>query len=61
MPKKPKAGRNQKAAGKKAPPKTAKSQRERFIETTRAIGVDESGKEFARALKKIAAPKRKAR
>ncbi len=30
-----------------------KSQSERFIETARAIGVDESGKEFERVLKKI--------
>jgi hypothetical protein len=30
-----------------------KSQSERFIETARMLGVDESGKEFDRALKKI--------
>jgi hypothetical protein len=39
---------------KKAKPKEKeKSQRERFIETAREIGVDESGKEFERALKRI--------
>jgi len=32
---------------------TDKKQSERFIETARAIGVDETGKEFERALKKI--------
>lgn len=47
-----------KAAGppKKAKPKpklTDKEQSERFIETARSLGVDESGKEFERALKKI--------
>jgi hypothetical protein len=31
----------------------AKTQSERFIEAARAIGVDESGKEFERALKRI--------
>jgi hypothetical protein len=32
----------------------AKTQSARFIEAARAIGVDESGKEFERAIKKIA-------
>ena len=36
-----------------------KSQRERFIETARAIGVDETGAEFERALEKIAPPKKR--
>lgn len=31
----------------------AKTQSARFIETARTIGVDESGKEFDRALRKI--------
>ena len=35
-----------------------KSQRERFIETARQLGVDETGAEFERALAKIAPPKR---
>ena len=34
-----------------------KSQRERFIEAARAIGVDESGQEFEGAIKKIVSPK----
>ncbi len=34
-----------------------KSQRERFIETARALGVDETGVEFETALGKIAPPK----
>lgn len=37
---------------------TQKEQSARFIETARAIGVDESGKEFERALSKVA-PKKK--
>ena len=40
---------------------TEKSQSERFIEAARAIGVDESGEEFERALKKVAPPKRQSR
>lgn len=35
---------------------TEKPQRERFIEAARAIGVDESGKEFEKALRKIVPP-----
>jgi hypothetical protein len=35
-----------------------KAQRERFIEAARAHGVDESGKEFERALRKIVPPRR---
>ena len=38
-------------------PTREKSQRERFVETARAIGVDETGAEFERALEKIAPPK----
>lgn len=34
-----------------------KTQRERFIEAARSIGVDESGQEFDRALKKIVPPR----
>ncbi len=41
----------------KPPPKTKgtaeKTQRERFIETAREIGVDETGEEFARLLKRV--------
>jgi hypothetical protein len=36
-----------------------KSQRERFIETAREIGVDETGEEFMRMLKTVAPPKRR--
>ena len=38
---------------KKAKRMTAKEQSERFIQTARALGVDESGKEFNDALSKI--------
>ena len=39
---------------KKAKPKlTDKEQSERFIETARKLGADESGKDFDRAFKKI--------
>ncbi len=37
-----------------------KAQSERFIETARKIGVDETGKEFEKAIKAIATPKRMA-
>jgi hypothetical protein len=46
-----------KAAKKKAPDK---SQKERFIKTARELGVDETGKTFERALKKIV-PRKRAR
>ena len=53
-----------KAAGppKKAKPKpkmTDKKQSERFIETARKLGVDESGKSFVQAFEKIVPPKRR--
>ena len=55
MPQKPEArGGASKAKGKSGGAGTPqKSQSERFIETARMLGVDESGKEFDRALKKI--------
>jgi hypothetical protein len=34
-----------------------KTQSERFVEAARAIGVDESGKEFERALTRLTPPK----
>ncbi len=45
---------------KKPPPKkmTPAEQSERFIQTARDLGVDESGKEYEVALRKIAPPKR---
>jgi len=55
MSQKPKAGRNKKVAGKKNPEKT---QAERFIEAARAVGVDETGKEFETAMRKLI-PKRR--
>lgn len=36
---------------------TDKEQSERFIETARTLGVDESGKDFERTVKKIVPPK----
>ncbi|MFZ0460017.1 MAG: hypothetical protein WAM17_16545 [Rhodoplanes sp.] len=48
-----------KASRKTAKPKEdQKAQSERFIEAARIIGVDESGKEFERAISKIVKPKR---
>jgi hypothetical protein len=44
---------------KPKPPKDERPQRERFIETARALGVDETGEEFEAALGKIAPPRRK--
>jgi hypothetical protein len=44
---------------KKAKPKLSdKEQSERFKETARQLGVDESGKEFDAAVKTIMTPKR---
>lgn len=44
-------------------PKTAddKEQSERFIETARKYGTDETGKEFERVFKKVIPPKPKAK
>ncbi len=56
MPQKPKARRSASKIGKA---REAKTQSERFIETARILGVDESGKEFERALKKILPPRKK--
>ena len=59
MDKKPKARSPAKRTAKAAKKKKTKEkpQRERFIEAARSIGVDESGKEFDRALKKIVPPR----
>lgn len=54
---KPKAGGSKKKAAKSANPKVSKTQSERFIEAARILGVDESGEEFEKALKKIVRPK----
>lgn len=55
MAQKPKAGGPKKPPAKKA--RNEKPQRERFIEAARAVGVDETGKEFERALVRIIPPK----
>jgi hypothetical protein len=59
MAQKPKAG----GAKKKAPQKrmTPKEQRERFIQTARQIGVDESGAEFEALFGRVASPRNKLR
>lgn len=57
MASKPKAGTAKKKASKPAVPKEQKTQRERFIETARELGVDESGKAFEKTFKKIVRPK----
>ena len=57
MDQKPKAGSPKKKAAKA---KKEKTQRERFIETAREIGVDESGKKFEQLFGKIARPTRSA-
>lgn len=57
MPQKSKARGSTRKTGAASKEKT---QSERFIEAARAIGVDESGKEFERALKKIIPVKRRA-
>jgi hypothetical protein len=62
MPQKPKArgsaGKVGKVGARKSKASIEKSQRERFIEAAREIGVDESGKEFERAIKKLAQRRR---
>jgi len=50
MPQKSKARRGKKEDRGESKEKT---QAQRFIETARAIGIDETGKEFERALRKI--------
>ncbi len=56
MDQKPKAG----SPKKPAKAKREKTQRERFIETAREIGVDETGKEFEQLFGKVARPIRSA-
>lgn len=55
---KPKAGGAKKRPTKATTKAKEKPQRERFIEAARAIGVDETGKEFDVALAKIIPPLR---
>jgi hypothetical protein len=56
MDRKPKARSHAKPAAKAAKKAKEKPQRERFIEAARSIGVDESGKKFEAALKRIVPP-----
>lgn len=44
---------------KREPDPSEKPQRERFVDAAKEVGVDESGKEFERAFKKIVPPKSK--
>lgn len=49
--------KTRKPPGKRTKPKESQeAQSERFIETAREIGVDESGDEFERAISKVAHP-----
>jgi hypothetical protein len=41
---------------KKPTPKDEKPQKQRFMEAAKAVEADESGKEFERAVKKVAQP-----
>lgn len=52
--------RKPKAGALKPPPRkmTKAEQSERFIKTAREIGVDESGKEFEAALRRIVPPRK---
>ena len=54
---KPKARSSTKPAKAKKKAKE-KTQRERFIEAAREIGVDETGKEFERLFRKVIPPQR---
>jgi hypothetical protein len=56
-------GAKPKARGPKKQAKKAKEkpQKARFIEAARKIGVDESGREFERLLKRVVPPKTKTR
>ena len=55
---KPKTRGSPKAAQKPKAPEKEKTQRERFIEAAREIGVDESGEEFENALRRITQKRR---
>jgi hypothetical protein len=46
---------------KKEPELDPKEQFKRFVETAHDLGVDESGKEFERAFKKVVPPERQPR
>ena len=55
---KPKA-RKATSKAKKPKKEDQKAQSERFIEAARNLGVDESGKEFNNAMRKLVRPKKK--
>ena len=57
MGKKSKVGSVAKRPTKAAKKRTKETQKERFIKAARSIGVDETGKEFDSALRKIVPPK----
>lgn len=57
MGKKSKVGSVAKRPAKAIPKKTKETQKARFIKAARSIGVDETGKEFDAAIKKIIPPK----
>lgn len=50
---KPKAGAPKKRAASKTNKEVPKTQGERFIETARSLGADESGKQFEKTFKKV--------
>lgn len=54
---KPKARSSPKKTEKPEAAKKEKSQRERFIEAAREVGVDESGAEFERLFRHVVPPK----
>ena len=55
MPQKSKTGRDPKKVEK---PKDQKEQSARFIEAARKVGVDETGREFDSAIRRIIPPKK---
>jgi hypothetical protein len=64
MSQKPKARKGQSKAKGESRSKnegSGKTQGERFIEAARSVGVDESGKEFDRALKHLTPPRKAGR
>lgn len=63
MPQKPEARGGPRKIGKagarKSAPSVEKTQSARFIEAARAAGVDETGKDFERALRRIIPPRKR--
>jgi hypothetical protein len=58
MGKKSKVGSVAKRPTKTPKKKKEETQKDRFIKAARSIGVDETGKEFEAAIKKIVSPKK---